>query len=906
MADDKSANFLLPQFGRSRCSSTVYSAEEVVFRARISHSGRITSVSQFSVRKSQPVLSSGEETDGRLVGFDSPRCRSIGQWVISKFSCIWEEKVENFANTSLQDLLLVSHSLPGVTRRFWRVSALRPEDVLEICLAFERRFAGLDVESRDVGFLWRLFNWAENQGRDFCHLPRSYEIILSLLVRAGMFRKAGALLQRKETSGIRFCRAEMFDRIIEEYVKAREIETAIALYDVARARGIVLSKPCHNLLLDFLVETNEDQLALKVLMDMIDSRLMFDVKNHFEYEQKHVPDSHICNKILSSQCKHFGVEEGWSYLLQLEALGFQSDEMTFEILVNWSCKEGKLKDGFIYLSESISRNLKPNVRAYNALIAGVFVAGLGTYAKDIFYDMIENESECVKGNIEDALRVKSETSHWAQALSSSSYLVLLKSLCRTKFYSDSALNILDEMVEVREQLDAETLNLLIQSTSERKMIYKSRLTLDWMLKKGVPIDSETFSALILGICQEGDRVLLQKSLQVARDHNWLPGPRDCNALVHYLCKLGMLKEALQLLAVLLEKNFHIYVDICGVFLKEICIKGFSGVGYELEMIANGETADEESVHELLREFCRGSNLIHALQLLGLMFRKNVGFSITTFRCLVNDVPKSLEVLHSMMAKNLKPSDRSLRLTLLYLSCRGWVDKALELSRTMEIKGWLHSSVVQRTLVEALVSHGRVQEAELFLGRVEAKGLMPKNVDYDVLIKRFCQLGRLKKAVELLNLMLGKGGTPSDVSYNSVICGLCAHGAVDEALDFHEEILHRNTIPSIKSCEMLVHSLCACRRSSEAENFLVVMLKSGLTPSPGMYQRVIDQCCSDNNLPKASKLLHEMHRMGYEANFKTQWSIITSLSKGDEKNSQKKKGFLSQLLSHSSSPVQKRA
>ncbi|XP_068663097.1 pentatricopeptide repeat-containing protein At5g15280, mitochondrial [Aristolochia californica] len=1260
---------------RSCASATFNSSGKASFFSVKSHSQSITrigplskspfflgtelfsscSVSQFSFEQSKPTLSPGEETERKLVGYDSIRHCGIGQSVISKCSYIWEEKIDSFGDSSLQDLLLASHSLPAVTRRFWRVSALRPEDVLAICLAFEYRSTKLDVEAKDVEFLWKLFSWAANQGGDFCHLPQSNEIMVSLLVRAGMIRKAWALLQKREICRITFGRVEVFDKIIEEYVKARELETSITLYDQARTRGIVLSNSCYNRLLDFLVESNEAQLTQKVLMNMIDNRLFIDVENHFEYvvgalckerkiqearillkkvaglgihpgravlneiadgyckkkdfvdllnflnEQKHVPDSHICNRIISSQCKHFGTEKGWTFLLQLEALGFQSDEITFAILINWSCKEGKLKDGFIYLSELISRNLKPNVRAYDALIAGVFVAGIGTYAKDIFCDMIEKEvvpneftfrvllagycrnrefeevkmiakemvklgllylssseyflskifvfmgldrlnvrvkrdndpvlpkaeffdglgngmyldtdteeynktltgilrsaivpdldfflkRECVKDNIKGALGVKSEISHWGQPLSSSAYSVLLQSLCRTKFHSDSAAALLDEMVEMRGQLDTETLNLLIQTTSYRKMMYKSRLTLDWMLKRELPADNETFSAVIIGLGKEGNRVLLQKCLEVARDHNWLPAPKDWKALVHYLCKLGMLKEALQLLKDLLEKNLHVDVDICNVFLKELSVRGFTSAGYELvkevlgrglelnaeafnhlirglckdkyfyqafevldimlqknivpcidvcrmlipllcwsnqlekaialkelfseqaevsvsvknalingfcrirkvndavfllqEMIENRERPDDETFNVLLQEFCRGDNLIHTLELQGFIFRRSVSFSISTYRFLVhlmckhrrfldvlslknfmlresgfphivlynilifylfqtsksslvtelldemdekclsldqntynfliygyykvNLASKSIEALHSMMIKNLKPSNRSLRLAISYFSHHGRLEKVLELSRTMEIRGWPHSSVVQNTLVEALVSYGKVQEAEQFLGQIQEKGLIPKNVDYDILIRRFSQLGRLKKAVELLNVMLGKGGTPSDISYNSIICGLCTHGALDEALDFHEEMLCRNMIPSIKSCEMLVHSLCAYRKASEAEIFMVGMLKSGLTPTSGMYQLVIDQYCSDNNLPKASRLLHEMHRIGYEANFKTQWSIITGLSKGDDKNTKKKKGFLSQLLSQCSSPTLKQA
>lgn len=61
--------------------------------------------------------------------------------------------------------------------------------------------------------------------------------------------------------------------------------------------------------------------------------------------------------------------------------------------------------------------------------------------------------------------------------------------------------------------------------------------------------------------------------------------------------------------------------------------------------------------------------------------------------------------------------------------------------------------------------------------------------------------------------------------------------------------------------------------------------------------VIDQCLEDKNINKASEIFEVMRQKGYQADFRTQWSLINNI-KGDEEDNGNSMGFLSGLLSHS--------
>ncbi|XP_058096388.1 pentatricopeptide repeat-containing protein At5g15280, mitochondrial [Magnolia sinica] len=1195
------------------------------------------------------ISSPRDERSQTQLDFISNCCSGIGLSVISRCSSLWEKKVEISAQASLQHLLKkLLHLSPGTIRRFWRVSALKPEDVLVILLdcPFDHG------NSKKVGLLWELFNWAADQRREFTHLPQSCKIMVSMLTRAGLLTEADHLLRTMEDRGVLSGCPESYCEIIEKYVKAYELEISMGLYKRAMDRGLVLSKSCYQALLDLSIRMNKTQLASRLYTDMTvagygsssgmpafefvigilckDQKIQearnllkqvmgfgiepscavlnkiadgycekmdYDDLLNFLIEWKYAPDAHCCNKIISSQCRNLGAEYACLFLNKLEALGFVPDDVTFGILISWSCREGKLKDAFIYLSELLGRRLEPNIHAYNALISAMFKEGLGKHAKDVFYDMVgrgisadlstfrvllagyckdrkfdevklvmgemvrcghvslsplegvlskafmvlgidplrvkvkrdndvghpraeffdtlgnglylETDIEefertmtailydalspnldhvvvkaCHDGDIEMAMRTKNEMVQWGQKLSLSAYTKLLKRLCASHVHIDVAVDVLEETMEWCNQLDQATLNLLIQAISKKEMIYKAKLILAGMLQRDLPVESGTYMALIMGFCKEGNMNELQECWELAKKHEWLPGPKECRPLVSCLCKRGMLKRVLELFETMVESFPYLISNICDVFLKELCVAGFTSIGHTLveevlerrlpldhaayyhlirgfckekkfsealgildiileknmapcvneykllipqlcrsnrldkamslkevmlseqsagstffyngqmnglcktgkvsevalelqKMMVKGVCLDNDTFNIMLCGYCQENNFRSVWELLGVLLRKNASITIYGYRDLVRmmcmqgrvhnalslkdvilredeypylviynimifylfqmgrsllvtellgemhkrglildqvtynfltcgyfkckDVPKSVEMLKNMIGKNLRPSSRSFRIVIGHLCGHGGLEKALQLSRMMELRGWVHGSVVQTMLVVGLLSYGRLQEAELFLSRMEAKGLIPDNVDYNVLIKRFCGYGRLNKAVDLLNVMLMKGSLPSEISYNAVVHGFCICKAFDQALVFHTEMLHNNLVPSVGSCEALVHGLCADGKAGEAERLLDIMHLSGQTPTRDMYRSVINRYCSDNNIRKASELLHQMQQNGHVPDFRTHWSLISNLSNAGDKDNGNGKGFLSQLLSQSGFP-----
>ncbi|KAH7532664.1 hypothetical protein FEM48_Zijuj04G0046100 [Ziziphus jujuba var. spinosa] len=1177
----------------------------------------------------------------------------ISQSVISRCSHILEKNIKgkNFADASIKDLLLeISDIVPEYTRRFRRVSVLKPDDVLELLLGFQFECSKVGYEARKVEPLWELFKWANGQGKSFKHLPQSCEVMASILVRVGLLREVELLLSTMESQEISLDGHEIFSDLIEGYAGAGELERAISIYDQIRKRGLVPSLSCLCVLLDHLVGKKKTLLAFQICLHMVENyigasampkttldnvtRLLcaeakiqearnlvkkamasgFKVSDFilnevaygycekrdfadilsFFAEIKCEPDISAGNRIIHSLCSFYGTERAELFVHELEHLGFIPDEITFGILINWSCREGKLKSSFIYLSEMFSRGLKPHICSYNALISGLFQKGMWEHARVVFDEMVErgtspdiwtyktllagyckarqfdevkmtvckmencgliqNSSledklskaflvlglnplgvrlkrdnhvgfskteffdnlgnglyldtdldeyerritailedsvlpdynalvmkDCDHGNLEGAVMLLDEMVHWGQELSLSVFSALLKGLCASRYHIKAIADVLERKLQLVDQLDQETLNLLVQAYGKKGLTYNGVRLFHGMFQRNLKIKNETYTAMITSLCKKGNLRDFHCCWDIAREDGWIPGLKDCTVLVQCLCKKEMVKEALQLLEIMLVTYPHLRPDVCHVFLGNLSAANFTiiahilleelkqrgciidnmayshilrgmckekkfSVAFEIldnmlakhlapcldvcvllipqlcragrldkvialkeigfrdesfllsmddalikgfclagkvedaatlfhEMLSRGLLPDAEIYDILVQGFSRGNNLRKVWEFLGVMIRRNFNLSISTYRklaCLMcmegrvhhalslkelildqsklhditiynvlvfclfstgnnflvnnvlddlqennilpdevtynflvygfsqcKDVKNTMHYMSTMISKELTPSKRSLRAAIVNLCNTRELEKALELSREMELRGWVHDSIIQNAIVEGLLSDGRLQEAEAFLDRLVDKCLIPENINYDNLIKSFCQRGRLKKAVTLLDIMLKKGKLPNLTSYDSLIGSFCADNKLDKALDFHTEMLDRNLKPSTNTWGMLVHNLCQDGRTAEAERVLNSMIHIGETPSQEMYSSVINRYRSENNLRKASDLMQAMQQSGYEPDFETHWSLISNLSNSGEKDIHDSgRGFLQRLLSES--------
>ncbi|KAM1544573.1 hypothetical protein ACFX10_045018 [Malus domestica] len=1097
------------------------------------------------------------------IDLSSVCCSGIAQSVFSRSSQFFDKnKGRDFANASLKDLLLEIYDVvPEYARRIRRVSELKPEDVLGLLLGFRFQCGRVGFEVRKVESLWEIFNWVSGQSKGFKHFSESYVVMASMLIRVGLLREVEFLLSTMENQEIVLSSNEVFSDLIEGYVNAGESERAISMYDRMR-RHLVPSLSSYDAFLDHLVKMKKTKLAFRVCWDMVelgvdlrglkegtvekiigllcrDGKIQearnlvkkamafelrpsnsvlyeitcgycekkdFDDLLSFYAEIKCAPDVLAGNRIMHSLCSSIGTGRSELYMRELEHLGFSPDELTFGIMIGWSCRERKLKNAFIYLSNMLARQLKPHKYTYNALISGVFMGDMWKHAGEIFDEMVDrgvtpnlstfrillagyckarqfdeakrvvfdmaghglvqNSSvedplskaftilgfdplavrlkrdndvgfsttefydslgnglyldtdlgeyekrvteiledclvpnynsltmkECALGNFKCALMLVHEMVQWGQELSFSTFSALLKGLSASPSHIKGIANIVDKKLYLVNQLDEEILNFIVQAYIKKGLTSDGWRMLNEMFQRHLKINNETYTAVIKGLCRRGNLKELNVCWDFAQHDRWLPGFEDCfTRTAHVLLeeleqrggildrmayRAGRYEKAIYLKEIGLKEKSYSPLTIDRALFEGCCITGKVGEATALiqSMVLKGLHPDAEVYNILVQGHCKINNLKKVRELLGIMIRNSFSISFSTFRNLVRlmcvegrvlhllslkelmigqsechgltihnfmifylfqtgnallvnkvvdhlqgeklpldevtynflvygfsrckDVSSAVDHLCTMISKDFRPSNRNLRMVITSLCGIGELEKAVGLCREMELRGWVHDSIIQNAIVEGLLSQGKLEEAEGFLDRMVEKCLVPENINYDNLIKRFCSYGRLSKAVDLLNIVLKKGNLPASTSYDSVISFCCVVNKLDQAMDFLTEILDRNLKPSINTWDILVHSLCRGGQTAEAERLLNSMVCVGEPVTRQIYLSVINRYRSENNLRKASELMQKMQESGFEPDFETHWSLISNLSNSRDKDSTNSGGgFLSRLLSAS--------
>ncbi|XP_052198163.1 pentatricopeptide repeat-containing protein At5g15280, mitochondrial [Diospyros lotus] len=978
----------------------------------------------------------------------------IAKSVSLRCSHLWsKDGGDGPSNLSLKDLLLkLSTISPETTRKFRRVSDLKPENVLEILLGFQFECKQFETEVQKVQSLWGIFKWASDQGRDFEHLPRSFEVMGAMLVRVRLFREVEFLLSTMDSKGIPLDSDEVFSNLIQGYVAAGEAQKAISIYDRARSIGLVPSMSSYRVFLDFLVRNDETQLAFRVYVDMVETgmelgvaeRAIFEnliqllcgngkvqearnvVRNamalgikpsntvldaiaggysekkdyddlvKFFVETECVPDVVVGNKIIFSLCSSFGTDRARLFLEELENLGFGPDEITFGILIGWSSREGKLKNAFFYLSEMLSRCLKPGVWSYNALISSVFREGMWKHARDIFLEMNDrgvtpnwetfrvllagftgarqldevkslvckmvelglvqlssvedpllkafvllgldplsvkvrrdNGSRLYKaeffddlGNglyletdlptyertmgkvLEDSLIpdfnsfilkdynqssrnlmvMVEEMGRWGQELSLTAFSVLVKGLCASSHSMRTVVSLVEKMPKLTNQLDQETLNMLVQALSRKGFSENARIIFRGMLQRGSYINSETYTALITGFCRKRNFEGLLSCWKLAHLDKWLPELKDCNIIMGCLCQQGLLEEALDIFENMLAGYPCSRLNICHDFLEELSSTGFTNTALVLveELQKKGFVLDYIAYSHLIKGF----------------FMEKMS-------------SKAFTMLDILLENKKMPCLDVTVLSIYHLCRASKFEKAVALKEISLREGSSTSPSVHCALMRGFCKSGMVWEAVNIFQNMSVIGLPPDSETCNMLVQEYCQINNFKKVWELLGIIIRKKFSISISSYRNLVCLLCTRSMVPSALNVKELLLKEINPPYIviynilifyllrtknssfmdelldefqgKGLQLdgvtynfLVHGYSQCKELSHSVHYLTTMMRVEHRPSNRSLRTIISCLCAGEKLGKALELSREMESRGWTHDSVVQNAIAEGL------------------------------
>ncbi|RYQ79452.1 hypothetical protein Ahy_Scaffold6g108199 [Arachis hypogaea] len=212
-----------------------------------------------------------------------------------------------------------------------------------------------------------------------------------------MLREADGLLFELEGEGISLENHEIFNYLIKGYVDMKELERSFFVYDFVRMKRTGLAFRVSVDMLDFCGKLNcaEAKTLENLVMLICGNRKILEARNivkkvlpfnpevssfvfdeiafayyekkdfndllSFFVEVKHVPSVVAANRVINSLCSSYNVKMAGFFMQELENIGFKLDEVTYGILIGWSCREGNMKNSMNYLSLMLSEGLVPRI-----------------------------------------------------------------------------------------------------------------------------------------------------------------------------------------------------------------------------------------------------------------------------------------------------------------------------------------------------------------------------------------------------------------------------------------------------------------------------------------------------------------------------------------------------------------
>uniref|UniRef100_A0A0E0NQ87 Pentacotripeptide-repeat region of PRORP domain-containing protein n=1 Tax=Oryza rufipogon TaxID=4529 RepID=A0A0E0NQ87_ORYRU len=802
---------------------------------------------------------------------DVKLCTGIVKLVIDKCSYIFKSKGGIFdGNCRLQDVLKLGFWLsPETLRPFWRASELKPDDFLNILIGF-----GPDAaEVKKAIFLWNLYRWASWQSKAFQHLPRSNEIMVSILANAHMLSQAESLLLLLDGNRVLADAGKLFSQVIQAYAEAGNLGKSISIYDCAQDRCLIPSGSCYQVLLHLLMERRKNDLVLRVYLDMLGAGLgsytegdildivvkalikkdkflqaigiirqlkdlniqmskgslsavtqefckkkdIGDMMNFLE-EWRYLPDLLLSNRIIASLCANIGTDEAWLVFQRLEVLGFVPDATTFGIFIRYSCRELKLKAAFLYLSECFSRHINPKVCAYNAIIGGIFKEGLYRHAKYVFEDMAERKI------IPELL----------------TYKILLAGYCRYRQF--------DEIEQTLRTMETNGINDIPSGNCVLSKAL-SFLGLDHLGVKvkrdnaaGYP-KAEFFDSVGNGLYLDTDSTKFEASLVQIIDYALYP---DISLNLVRACRQGDIASAL----VLKDETFQWGHDISTASYSELLkalsaspARAMDAINLIDEMADTPDKFDAQNLNLAVQTLSRNGRSACARLAFDRLLRDGFPASQDTYTylmigfCIERDIAGFWECWSLATKHGWSPGSRDVIPLISHLSKWGVIEEALEfISVLLDCYPSLFFSAYCQ-LLEELCMTGCTS-----VGCAMLEALIEKGVAVDPslicnVMEGFLKEHKIAETIGMYDMLLNRNKVLNVSTYQSALSSVARIDA-ERAMDLVQSVMNMEST-DFSTCSSIVKNLLQSGKIGQVHNLLKDMKSNGFSPDTTTYDFLVN-------------------------------------------------------------------
>lgn len=464
---------------------------------------------------------------------------------------------------------------------------------------------------------------------------------------------------------------------------------------------------------------------------------------------------------------------------------------------------------------------------------------------------------CKDGDLQTALGLHDEMARWGQKLSRRSFTVLMKSLCASRFHVKVSVSLLEKWPKLANQLDGETLNVLVQEYCKKGFSRHSKLIFHRMVQMHHPINNATYTSLISCFCKKETHSDLLNVLGAAQNANWLPDLNNCGALWEGLVRKGLVEEAVKLFECIFKSYPLSHSEACRIFVEKLTVLGFACIAHSVVKRLEGEGyIVEQDVHNhLIKGLCKEKNDSAAFAILDEMLHKkqipSVGSSLMLIPrlCGANKAEKAVTLVE-------QSDSSSVYYALIKGLClAGMMFDAENQLRIMLSNGLLPDNKIYNLMFQGYCEGNDWRKVEEVLGLVVRQNVICSVTSYREYVRKMCLERQFLPAIRLKEfLLLGENNPSSVIIYNLLIFYLFRAKNRLEVDKVLLEMQGRGLLPDETMLNFLVHGYSMCGDYSSSLRYLSIMISEGIKPNNRSLRAVTSSLCDNGDVKKALDLL----------------------------------------------------
>ncbi|KAG2619501.1 pentatricopeptide repeat-containing protein At1g09900-like [Panicum virgatum] len=339
------------------------------------------------------------------------------------------------------------------------------------------------------------------------------------------------------------------------------------------------------------------------------------------------PDAAACTVLVGVYaCRLRWFDAAYQVVQWMAANGVAPDVVTYSTLISGLSSAGRLAEALGVLDLMLEEGCQPNAHTYTPIMHAYCVSGMIHEAKELLETMIAAgfapstatynvliEALCKAGSFKevDVLLEESRVKGWTP--DTITYSTYMDGLCKAGRV-DKSFTLVDKMLSEGLHPNEITLNILLDGVCRRSTAWAAKCLLECSAEIGWHVNVVNYNTVMRRLCDERKWLAVIKLFGDMVKKGMAPNSWTFSIVVHSLCKLGKLREALCLLG---SEEFVADVVAYNTLIRHL---SFLGKTYEAclvlhEMIDKGITPNDITDSLVVDCLCREGKFLVALSYL---------------------------------------------------------------------------------------------------------------------------------------------------------------------------------------------------------------------------------------------------------------------------------------------------